>query len=187
MARSRRSSPATGTRFCGARGSLYGVEANRGSVTADRSASSMTCCGGQLTGALDPDDPAPRADRARRAAAGTRSSRLLSPNTGERWPAGSAVTTAVSAAGRYRPVWVLTQPMRPGQLPVLAQPTVGDQQAGVVGVLGAGLRGDRDLQRAASRSRSRAVELLRPPPVTRCAGYRAGSDAQRRRRSGGRR
>src|SRR4029450_11685484 len=41
--RSRRSRPAIGTRFCGARGSLYADEANRGNVAPDRSASSIAC------------------------------------------------------------------------------------------------------------------------------------------------
>src|SRR5262249_17348010 len=40
--RSSRSSPAIGYRFCGARGSLWGWDANRGNVAATRSASAMT-------------------------------------------------------------------------------------------------------------------------------------------------
>ena len=111
MPRSLRSSPAIGIRFCGARGSLYGLEANRGSVTADRSASAIASRRGQVGRALDPHHAGPR--RAGRpgqlqvpGVAGARWCRAGTP--GERWPGPQPTDHVVSSGGRYCTRWVLT-------------------------------------------------------------------------------
>src|SRR5204863_2136174 len=108
--RRRRSSPATGTRFCGARGSLYAVEANRGSVTADRSASSTARFTGRSAAHSTRTTPAhgpPPVPGSRRYQA-CRRHRLPRSNTGLRWPGRSAVTTVDSSLGRYSTRCVLT-------------------------------------------------------------------------------
>src|SRR5690349_8701951 len=108
--RRRRSSPAIGTRFCGARESLYDDEANRGSVADDRSASSTASAGvrsGEHSMRTMPDHGAPEAP-------GSRRYHDQPPQTVPRWKTGVRwvgrrdVTTGVSAAGRYCFCWVFT-------------------------------------------------------------------------------
>src|SRR5690606_34228588 len=103
IARSRFSRPPIGTRFCGARGSLYGDDANRGSVTADRSASATAAGTGNSAGhsrRTMPDHGPPAGPGSRRY---HEYACQIVPwrKTGERCPGASAVTTADRAAGRY--------------------------------------------------------------------------------------
>src|SRR4051812_1008320 len=99
-----------GTRFCGARGSLYEVEANRGSVTTDRSASATASTSGssaEHSMRTTPAQGAPEVVGSRRYQA-YRCQVVPTWKTGVRSCAFNAVTTAVSAAGRYSTRWVLT-------------------------------------------------------------------------------